>query len=70
MTLADRRFRRFFAARGYPDPASITQERTIWPAGATACTPFANNDDGWHPTAFDTTDTLSESAVPSKTECN
>ena len=35
MTLADRRLRRFFAARGYPDPASITQERTIWPAGAT-----------------------------------
>ena len=36
MTLADRRLRRFFAARGYPDPASITQQRTIWPAGATA----------------------------------
>lgn len=34
MTIADRRLRRFFAARGYPDPATITQERTIWPAGA------------------------------------
>lgn len=38
MTMADRRLRRFFAARGYPDPATITQERTIWPAGATVRT--------------------------------
>ena len=35
MTVADRRLRRFFAVRGYPDPDTITQERTIWPAGAT-----------------------------------
>ena len=35
MTIADRRLRRFFAVRGYPDPATITQERTIWPAGVT-----------------------------------
>ena len=33
MTIADRRLRRFFALRGYPDPASITQERKIWPVG-------------------------------------
>lgn len=35
MTIADRRLRRFFAVRGYPDPATITQERKIWAAGAT-----------------------------------
>jgi hypothetical protein len=34
VTIADRRLRRFFRLRGYPDPATITQERKIWPAGA------------------------------------
>jgi hypothetical protein len=38
MTIADRRLRRFFAVRGYPDPATISQERKIWPAGATVRT--------------------------------
>lgn len=38
MTIADRRLRRFFPLRGYPDPATITQERKIWPAGATVRT--------------------------------
>ena len=33
--LADRRWRAFCRALGYPDPDTITQERTIWPAGAT-----------------------------------
>ncbi|MDV3133337.1 hypothetical protein [Mycobacterium sp. 29Ha] len=38
MIITDRRLRRFFAVRGYPDPATISQERTIWPAGATVRT--------------------------------
>lgn len=28
----DRRLRAFFAVRGYPDPATVSQERTIWVA--------------------------------------
>ncbi|WP_234790994.1 hypothetical protein [Mycolicibacterium wolinskyi] len=31
-TLADRRWKAFCAALGYPDPDTITQERTIWQA--------------------------------------
>lgn len=38
MTIADRRLRRFFAVPRYPDPATITQERKIWRAGATVRT--------------------------------
>lgn len=30
--ITDRRLRAFFAVRGYPDPASVSQERTIWAA--------------------------------------
>lgn len=32
MTITDRLIRRYFAARGYPDPATVSRERTIWPA--------------------------------------
>lgn len=32
---ADHRWRALCRALGYPDPDTITQERTIWPAGAT-----------------------------------
>lgn len=31
-SITDRRLRAFFAARGYPDPATDRQERTIWAA--------------------------------------
>lgn len=34
MGINDRRLRAFFAVRGYPDPATVSQERTIWPATA------------------------------------
>ena len=30
MGINDRRLRAFFAVRGYPDPATVSQERTIW----------------------------------------
>jgi hypothetical protein len=30
MGIDDRRLRAFFAVRGYPDPATVSQERTIW----------------------------------------
>ncbi|AFM20673.1 hypothetical protein Mycch_6073 (plasmid) [Mycolicibacterium chubuense NBB4] len=30
--ISDRRLRAFFAVRGYPDPATVSQERTIWAA--------------------------------------
>lgn len=32
MSIDDRRLRAFFAVRGYPDPATVSQERTIWAA--------------------------------------
>ncbi|SPX89401.1 Uncharacterised protein [Mycolicibacterium chubuense] len=32
MGISDRRLRAFFAVRGYPDPATVSQERTIWAA--------------------------------------
>lgn len=32
---ADHRWRAYCAALGYPDPDTVTQERTIWPAGTT-----------------------------------
>lgn len=32
MGINDRRLRAFFAVRGYPDPATVSQERTIWAA--------------------------------------
>ncbi len=32
MSITDRRLRAFFAVRGYPDPATVSQERTIWAA--------------------------------------
>ena len=32
MGINDRRIRAFFAVRGYPDPATVSQERTIWAA--------------------------------------
>ncbi|BBY46871.1 hypothetical protein MARA_03010 (plasmid) [Mycolicibacterium arabiense] len=32
MGITDRRIRAFFAVRGYPDPATVSQERTIWAA--------------------------------------
>ncbi|KUH91851.1 hypothetical protein AU187_04315 [Mycobacterium sp. IS-1556] len=32
MSINDRRLRAFFAVRGYPDPATVSQERTIWAA--------------------------------------
>ncbi|QFS94757.1 hypothetical protein FIV07_28680 (plasmid) [Mycobacterium sp. THAF192] len=32
MGISDRRLRAFFATRGYPDPATVSQERTIWAA--------------------------------------
>jgi hypothetical protein len=35
MSITDRRLRAFFAVRGYPDPATLPTERTIWPASAT-----------------------------------
>ncbi|MCH9731734.1 MAG: hypothetical protein K0U84_18990 [Actinomycetia bacterium] len=33
--ISDRWLRAFFAVRGYPDPASVNQERTIWVASTT-----------------------------------